>query len=87
MSWFMKQSPHNWVVFHPLYPLNNLVFFIAQMDGLQKHSIQARIESLETENLHDFLPTKYPLVNQHSNGIFPFSIRNTSSKGPFPLLC
>ena len=20
MSWFMKQSPHNWEVFHPLYP-------------------------------------------------------------------
>ena len=32
-SWFMKQSPHNWVVFHPL---NNKTgpFFIAHMTGV-----------------------------------------------------
>ena len=27
----------------------------------------------------------YPLVNQHSNGTSPFSIGNTSSKGPFSM--
>ena len=27
----------------------------------------------------------YPLVNQHSNGISPFLIGNTSSKGPFSI--
>ena len=27
----------------------------------------------------------YPLVNRHSNGIYPFSIGNTSSKGPFSI--
>ena len=28
----------------------------------------------------------YPLVNYHSNGTSPFSIGNTSSKGPFSIL-
>ncbi len=29
--------------------------------------------------------SRYPLVNQHSNGTSPFPIGNTSSKGPFSI--
>ena len=32
------------------------------------------------------LKNDYPLVNQHSNGISPCLIGNTSSKGPFSII-
>ena len=37
----------------------------------------------ENKKIFELPPSSYPLVNYHSNGISPFLIGNTSSKGAF----
>ena len=78
----MKQSPHNWVGFHPLYNLNNQFFFHCSNDI--RSAFQA---TCQDEQLAGRIPSNpnLPLLPKLSNDPLAQEIQMTfSARNIFP---
>ena len=73
--WYQRNAWSVSKIFNQLKPLISQIFKIEYLQNYAKNF----------QMIKAIISIKYPLVNWHSNGISPFSIGNTSSKGPFSI--